>query len=346
VPIQDYRLRRRIILILTFVSGAFLLYALHELFPAFLGAVVLYVLFRPFFGFLRYVKKWPNWLATWTIMLLTFLLIVLPLTIVGIMIGTKVSNLLNHTEAITSILGKVQNYFGVSLNDEATVEKILGFLQNNLFGGVSSFVNGVFGIIFTLGMMYFILYFMLSSHRAFEKTLIKYMPFKKENTLRFAAELRNSTYSNVLGQGLIAFVQGSLVSVGMWIFDFNDPVFWGIISFFLSFLPVIGAPIVFVPAGLIAIANGQASDGYGIILWGFVLVTNIDNVLRFFISKYMADTHPLVAIIGVIIGIPIFGILGLVFGPLLISWFFLLIKIYEEGKDEEEAEEDDESILA
>jgi predicted PurR-regulated permease PerM len=344
VPIQDYRLRRRIILTLTIGLGIFLLYALRELFPAFLGAVVLYVLFRPFFGYLRINRKWPNWLATWTIMLMTFLLLVLPLLTVGMMIGNKVTLLLNHTEAITSIIDRVQHFFGVNVNDDVAVEKLLSFLQENLFGGVSSFLNGVFGLIFTLGMMYFMLYFMLSSHRSFERTLLKYMPFQRDNSLRFAAELRSSTYSNVLGQGLIAFVQGSLVSVGFWIFDFNDPVFWGIISFFLSFLPVIGAPIVFVPAGLIAIASGQSSDGYGIILWGFILVTNIDNVLRFFISRYMADTHPLVTIIGVIIGIPVFGILGLVFGPLIISWFFLLLKIYEEGKDEGEEEEEDEEL--
>ncbi|MFN5319448.1 MAG: AI-2E family transporter, partial [Bacteroidia bacterium] len=94
-----------------------------------------------------------------------------------------------------------------------------------------------------------------------------------------------------------------------------------------SFLPFLGAPLVFVPAGLIALSSGNTTAGYGIILWGFLLVTNIDNLLRFFISKYFADTHPLITIIGVIAGVPVFGILGLVFGPLLISWFVLLTKI-------------------
>jgi predicted PurR-regulated permease PerM len=188
--------------------------------------------------------------------------------------------------------------------------------------------------------MYFMLYFMLINHHAFEKTILKYMPFQPKNSLRFGSELRSSTYSNVLGQGFIAFVQGSLVSLGFVIFNLSDPLFWGVICFFLSFLPIIGAPIVFVPAGLIAIASGHASDGYGILLWGFLLVTNIDNVIRYFISKYMANTHPLITIIGVIIGIPVFGILGLVFGPLLISWFFLLLKIYEEGADTGEEEEE------
>ncbi len=336
----EYNNRRKIILALTIISGVVLLYTLRDLFPAFLGAVVLYVLFRPFYSNLRHAQKWPNWLATWTIMLSTFLLLVLPMITVIMMIGNKLSNLLINTDQITAMIDQVQLFFGININDDIAIEQVISFIQNNLFGGVSTLLNGVLGAFFTLAMMYFMLYFMLINHHAFEKTILKYMPFQPKNSLRFGSELRSSTYSNVLGQGFIAFVQGSLVSLGFVIFNLSDPLFWGVICFFLSFLPIIGAPIVFVPAGLIAIASGHASDGYGILLWGFLLVTNIDNVIRYFISKYMANTHPLITIIGVIIGIPVFGILGLVFGPLLISWFFLLLKIYEEGADTGEEEEE------
>ena len=340
MAIKEYNNRHKIILALTIISGGILLYTLRDLFPAFLGAVVLYVLFRPFYNYLRHDQKWPNWLATWTIMLSTFLLLVLPMLTVVMMIGNKLSKLLINTNQITAIIDQVQLLFGMNIKDDMAIEQLISFIQKNLFGGVSTLLNGVLGAIFTLGMMYFILYFMLINHHAFEKTILKYMPFKPENSFRFGAELRSSTNSNVLGQGFIAFVQGSLVSLGFIIFNLSDPLFWGVICFFLSFLPIIGAPIVFVPAGLIAIASGHASDGYGIILWGFLLVTNIDNVIRYFISKYIANTHPLITIIGVIIGIPVFGILGLVFGPLLISWFFLLLKIYEEGADTTEEEDE------
>ena len=340
MAIKEYNNRHKIILALTIISGGILLYTLRDLFPAFLGAVVLYVLFRPFYSYLRHDQKWPNWLATWTIMLSTFLLLVLPMLTVVMMIGNKLSKLLINTNQITAIIDQVQLLFGMNIKDDMAIEQLISFIQKNLFGGVSTLLNGVLGAIFTLGMMYFILYFMLINHHAFEKTILKYMPFKPENSFRFGAELRSSTNSNVLGQGFIAFVQGSLVSLGFIIFNLSDPLFWGVICFFLSFLPIIGAPIVFVPAGLIAIASGHASDGYGIILWGFLLVTNIDNVIRYFISKYIANTHPLITIIGVIIGIPVFGILGLVFGPLLISWFFLLLKIYEEGADTGEEEDE------
>ncbi len=106
----------------------------------------------------------------------------------------------------------------------------------------------------------------------------------------------------------------------------------GVISTFLSFLPVVGAPVVFVPAAFIAIASGNTTGGWGLLLWGLIVIINIDNVIRLVIAKNVSDTHPIITVVGVIIGIPIFGILGLVFGPLLLSYFILTIRIYETSK--------------
>jgi len=334
MAIYSIKQRKQLVLIITILIGGFLLYTMRNMFPAFLGAVVLYVLFRPFYGWMIQTKKWNSSLSAALVMLSSFIVLVLPFLTVGLMIADKIQLLLTHTDEIGSIIVKVQNYFGVDFHDQETIEKIAAMLKDNVFGGVSSVINGVGSLLLTIGVMYFMLWFMLTSYLTFEITLLKYMPFNRLQTLKFGDELRNSTYSNVIGQSFIAFIQGSLVALGFLIFGIKDPVFWGIIAFFVSFLPVVGAPLVFVPAGLISFASGNSTAGIGIILWGFILVTNIDNVLRFFISKYMANTHPLITILGVIIGIPVFGILGLVFGPLLISWFLLLIRMYEENSDE------------
>jgi predicted PurR-regulated permease PerM len=80
---------------------------------------------------------------------------------------------------------------------------------------------------------------------------------------------------------------------------------------------------------LLQIANGNNFGGWAMLIFGFVVIINIDNVLRFMIAKKVGNIHPVITVIGVVIGIPLFGILGLVFGPLLFSYFFLLIRIYE-----------------
>ena len=93
-----------------------------------------------------------------------------------------------------------------------------------------------------------------------------------------------------------------------------------------------GAALVFIPAGILELANGNETAGWGILIWGFVLVTNIDNVIRFLIAKRVGNIHPIITIIGVVVGIPAFGIMGLVYGPLLLSYFILTVRIYETSK--------------
>lgn len=326
--------RRQLVVIITVVMGLFLLWMMRDLVPAFLGAVVMYVLFRPLFAV--FLVKWhfPKWLASLSVLILSFLLLVLPFVVVGFMIADKAKLLLEHTDAINAILYRVQDYIGYDFHDPATLNKLIQSLQGNLFGSVSSVISGVGGMLFTVAIMYFLLWFMWMNYNKFEKTLVRLVPFSREESDQFADELKSSTFGNVLGQGTICLVQAILLSIGFVIFDLEDPLFWGTITFFVSFLPVVGAPIVFVPAGLIALAYGDSFAGYGIMIYGFVLVTNIDNVLRYFISRYFADTHPLITILGVIVGIPVFGLLGLVFGPLLISWFLLLTKILIKSTEE------------
>jgi predicted PurR-regulated permease PerM len=327
MAIYTQKQRTWLITAITAVVGIFLLWILRDLLPAFLGAVVMYVLFRPFFGQMVVKWHWPRWLATLCVVLVSFTLLVLPFLIVGVMITEKVQELFQHTDRINDALLQVQKFIGFDFHDPKTVQRLISALQSDALGGFSRFLSGAGSILLTVSMLYFMLWFMLMNHLKFETSIQRFFPFTRFEVDEFAEELKSSTFGNVLGQGLICLVQAISLGIGFVIFDLPDPFFWATITFFISFLPVIGAPIVFVPAGLISLAYGETTAGYGIIIWGFLLVTNIDNLLRYFISKYFADTHPLITIIGVIAGIPVFGILGLVFGPLLISWFLLLLKI-------------------
>lgn len=329
MSIYSYHQRRNMILVLILIMTVFLCYAMRNMLPALLGGIVIYVLFRPLYIHLNQTRIWPSWLAALTVMSLSFIILILPVITLLVMITDKVRNLFGKQEVILDFLDKIENYIGVSLQSKELVEKIVTIAQDGLLGGVTTIVNGVTGILLTLAIMYFLLWYMFTSYKEFERIIIRYAPFKEDTSLKLGDELKKATYSNILGQGFIAFVQGSLVSVGFYIFGISDPVFWGIISFFLSFMPVVGAPLVFVPAGIIALSSGDKVAGYGIILYGFILVTNIDNVLRIVISKYMVNIHPMITILGVIFGIPLFGIIGLVFGPLLLSAFLLIIKVYD-----------------
>jgi predicted PurR-regulated permease PerM len=90
--------------------------------------------------------------------------------------------------------------------------------------------------------------------------------------------------------------------------------------------------LIFVPAAVILLADGMTWQGVGLLVWGFGLVINIDNVLRLVIAKKLGDIHPIITVVGVIIGIPLFGLIGLVYGPLLLAYFLIAVRIYKSNK--------------
>jgi predicted PurR-regulated permease PerM len=332
MSIYSYKQRNIIVLAILIILGCFIIYSLRAIAGSLLSTIVLYTIFRPVFLHMTGPWKLKRWLAAVIIIVLSLVIIVLPFLALSLMVIAKITEFNEDPMRIKVIMQKIDDFAGSKFNQPDLLDKgmdRLSTLAQDLF---PSILGGAASIFLGLLVMYFLLYFMFVKHEEFEGGLLKYAPFNEQNAMRFGTELKTTTYSNVLGQGCIAIVQGALVSLTFFAFGIRDPVFWGVISTFLSFLPVVGAPVVFVPAALIELANGNTTAGWGILLIGFIIITNIDNVLRLLIAKRVADTHPIITVIGVIIGIPVFGIIGLVFGPLLLSYFILTIRIYETSK--------------
>lgn len=314
--------------IIIFLCG-FLLYALRNIFSAALGAFILYTLFKPLYKIFTLKFQWNKTISSLAVCFTSFILIVMPLLLFSWMIVEKINEVRHEPTEIVVLIKKVEQLAGQYISNTDVIEETLINIRKWSIELISSVLSSTFDLFLIVGLMYFTLYYIFYHHKKFEETLIKYVPFSRENSIRFGKELNSIAISNIIGQGFIAVVQGLLVTVGFWIFGIKDAIFWGGISTFLSFLPLVGSPLVFVPTGLILIAYNDYFAGVGIIIWGFALVTTIDNVMRFFINKKIADTHPLITVLGVVIGLPSFGVLGLVYGPFLISFFVLLVTLYE-----------------
>jgi len=332
MSIFNYKQRNNIVLAGIIILGCFLVYALNGLFSSILGAIVLYTIFRPVYLHMVEKKHWNKSLVAILIMLASLIVIIIPLMSLCIMVVGKIGSINIKSFDIQGWINKIDDYADYNFHQshlaESTMQKI-GAFATDLF---PSILGSAANILVTLLVMYFLLYFMFVQIREFEAGLLKYAPFREQHALKFAVALRNSTYSNVLGQGIIAVVQGGLLANGFWIFGIPDPVFWGVIGAFISFLPVVGAPTLSIPAAIILFAQGHSIKGILLLIYGLLFIGNVDSFLRMMINKQVANTHPLITIIGVFIGIPMFGITGLVFGPLLLSYFILLLEIYETNR--------------
>ena len=135
--------------------------------------------------------------------------------------------------------------------------------------------------------------------------------------------------SNAIGIPLVAFAQGIIALIGFLIFGVEEPFFWFVIVTIGSMIPFVGTLVGIFPVFLISLSSGETFQAWAILIYGIVVVGTTDNVIRLYVLKKLDDVHPLITLIGVIVGVPIFGFIGLIFGPLLISLFIALVSVYK-----------------
>ncbi len=326
--------RNIITLVLLILLGVVIAFAVRGIIGALLGTMVMYTMFRPMNIWLVEKLKWRRPIAAVVIIVLSFLIIVLPFLGIGTMLTNKIVSLVKNPEWIKNTVETINAYAGDKLGKPGLLQEQLEKSATYLGGMFTSLLSGAASLFLDITVMYFLLYFLFVNFRSFERGLLRYSPFKVENAVRFGHELRNITYSNVIGQTFIALVQGGALALGFWIFGFQDALFWGVICAILSFVPLLGPPLIFVPTAIYAFTQGENLAAIGLLIYGFVVVINIDNVLRLIIAKKVGDIHPIITVVGVIIGIPLFGMMGLVYGPLLLSYFLITVRIYEANRRE------------
>ncbi|HWJ25672.1 MAG TPA: AI-2E family transporter, partial [Flavisolibacter sp.] len=179
-----------------------------------------------------------------------------------------------------------------------------------------------------IASLYFMLYFMLVSGRVMEKGLKEYIPLKDENVQLIGKEVKTMVISNTIGIPLIALAQGVVGLIGYLIIGVQDPLLWFVATSIAGMMPVVGAALIYVPLTVMLFAQGHSGKGLAMALWGFGLIGTVDNLFRFLLNKKLGNIHPLITIFGVLLGVQLFGFIGLIFGPLLISLFLLLLRIY------------------
>ncbi|MBS1656139.1 MAG: AI-2E family transporter, partial [Bacteroidetes bacterium] len=272
--------------------------------------------------------KWKKGIAALLLMLLSMIVILLPIGMLINMLSGKISFALQHSSelvnSLKTVTDSIEQKFNVSLVSDETINQLGPFLAQS----IPKILGATFNTLSTIFFMYFILYFMLINGRQMEVSLYEHLPLKDENADLISKEVNNMVVSNAIGIPLIALLQGVVAIIGYFILGVNEPWFWFVVTCITAMLPIVGAALAYVPLAIIFFANGQTWQGIAMTIYGFGVIGTVDNIFRFTLAKKIGNIHPLVTVFGVIIGIQLFGFIGLIFGPLLISMFILLLKIY------------------
>ncbi len=324
----DFKVSKNIFLIIILVFGLLLAVSLSDYFTAFLGSILFYVLFKSWMEKLVNHKKWKKSWAAILIIVVSFFIILLPMTLFFSMAYNKVvpiaSNPNTFLPYVHQIDSTLQHKFGIKVITTQNIDVI----KTKSAEIVSGALNQGFDFFSSIVMMYFFLYFMLINFNRMEAYIVLSLPFKKEKIKMFGEELKAQTFSNAIGIPLIALVQGLFGYIIYLIAGLPDAGFWGILTGFASIIPIVGTAIIWVPVCAYLFFIGDNWQGIVVILWSVLIMGSMDNVIRFLLAKRMADVHPVITVLGIILGLKYLGITGLIFGPLLISYFLILTKIY------------------
>ncbi len=322
------RLRQIILLLVIVLLAILLLNQLFVFLPGFLGAITLYILLRNSFNYLTIRKRWRKTGTAVLFILGSLVIIALPLYFSIRLISSELSILLNNSAELVAdarLVGqKIYEVTGVQL---MTDENILTF-QKQAATIIPSLLNSSASILSNFAVMFFLLYFMLVNGREIEKFLDRFIPLKEENIDMLSQETRNMIRANAIGIPVLAIIQGVVATIGYWIFGVKDFALWGFLTGVFSMVPIVGSALIWAPLCIYLFAIDKTGKAIGLLLYAALLISNIDYVVRLTLLRKFMDVHPVITVFGVIVGLGLFGFWGVIFGPLLISYFVILIRIY------------------
>ncbi len=325
--VNPNRLRQISFYVLLVFMFVFLFLQMRAFLPAFLGAITFYTLMRKQMFYLVYKRKWKNGLAAGLLLFLSFLIVLLPVYFTINILSSRIGYAIKNSDVIVDAVNKnmrlLENRFHLEIMSGNT-DRVSGVVGNAL----KSILGATFNSLMSVVIMYFILYFMLINIRRLEKWVYEFIPLKHDNLAEVGHEFKILVVSNALGIPLVAILQGVVGLLAYLFLGVNDVWFWFAFTCIASMLPFVGAALAYVPLALVLFANHQNWQGIFMLAYGFGIIGTVDNIFRFMLQKKMGDVHPLITVFGVIIGLNLFGFIGLIFGPILISMFILLVQVY------------------
>lgn len=318
------------LIVIILLLGVVIFFKITPFLGGLLGASTLYVLLRGQMFYLTEKKHWRKWLMALVLLLETIIFCLIPIGLVVWLFVSKLQavnldpqSLLEPVQHVADLIREKTGYDVLSRTNLNALLGVLPRIGQVLMGSISSFIINVV-------VLLLILYFMLTGGKKMEAYVRNILPFNRRYKKDVLHEFHLVVRSNAIGVPVLAVLQGATAFLGYYLFGVPEALLWGVISCFATIIPVIGVAIVWIPLMLYIGVTGHWGMAVGLAVYCLVVVANVDNLIRSVLQKKMADTHPLITIFGVIIGLSLFGFMGVIFGPLLLSVFVLCVEIFRE----------------
>lgn len=302
-----------------------------------IGAILLAYIFYPLYKKLRSIVRSKNLAALLTTIIVVVILIIPVVFAANALLNESLQFFRTVRTAELGGLDQLASKISSDVEIQTYVKDLVTKMSLSVAKGTSDFIFTLPRKILSLFVMLFTMFYLLKEGAELVVNVGKHIPLKESHQANIAKRINSVLYASIFGIVVIAFVQGVLGAIGFWIFDMRSPILWGSVMVVLAMLPLIGTYIVWLPAALYKIYIGDTFNGIGLLLYGTLIVSTIDNIIRPKIVSERGRIHPVFVLLGVLGGLEVFGLLGLILGPIILSVFVVLVEIYVLEKQEAKA---------
>jgi predicted PurR-regulated permease PerM len=338
---RDTANKSALLLLVLFISVVFLGMIRSFLMAIFLAGIFS-ALARPLY------KRFERWyggrraLASMSTLVVIVIIVILPL---GVLMGIVTAQAIKVGQTVTpwvqeqiaqpgefqKLLSSLPFFDKIAPYSETIWRKageLIGTISQFLIGSLSTATKGAVNFLFmAFALLYTMFFFLMDGDKLIYKILY-YLPMDDDDEQRMLEKFTSVTRATLKGTAVIGLLQGTLAGMAFWVVGIPSSVFWGTIMAVLSIIPGIGTALVWVPAVIILAAGGNFVKAGGLCLFCALVVGSIDNLLRPVLVGKDTQMHELMIFFGTLGGIIMFGVMGMIIGPIVAALFVTIWEIY------------------
>ena len=318
-------------IVVTAIFGILVFFALKPLLFAILWGLILAYIFMPVYArLIRYLKN--DILSASVTLFLAILVVLIPLWfLIPLLVGQifevyRISQSLDISGLISGMFPTASPQFIVQFS--AALNTLLGKLTSAVMSSLVNISLNLPILLVNFIIVAFVFFFTLKDSRKIKDFVKSISPLNKAKEKVVVQQFKDITYSTIYGRFIVGIIQGLLAGLGFLVFSVNNALFLTILAILLAILPVIGVFLIWIPISIYMFVQGNIAAAIAFLLYNLIIVSNIDNVLLAYIISKRTSLSPLFALISSIGGVFLFGIIGLILGPLIFAYFIILVDLY------------------
>lgn len=297
-------------------------------------SAALSVVFWPVYRFIhtRLFQKKLSWLAALLTVVVFVALLCVPIFFIGLTVLEQSKNIYGWVVEqgnVNALMTKLNMWLNSALSGEAvSIEDRVAEITSRFTESIGAVFAATISTIFSLFLVILSMFYFLKDGSKWRTTILRMSPLSEGSNQRVLDRLRSAVRGVVAGYLLIALVQGTLMGVGLWLFGVPNAALWGVFAGIASLVPTVGTALVSIPAIIYLFSIGSSGAAFGFMVWAATLVGSIDNLLNPIVVGAKIDIHPLLVLFAVLGGLALLGPVGILIGPLIISFAYALVGVY------------------